>query len=157
MSAYLCDSIHISACADMLHILRASGRGIFPEGLADSPEGIFTQLLNENLKSLHSRYENTQDWDEDSLFMVYEPQNLRENILAYNLPARDELSTWLKALKCLEYQSCEHDDWAQSVTAQAIREARALLSQRVIEGLTEYEQAEWGWKPRSLQLVRVRR
>jgi hypothetical protein len=46
----------------------------------------------------------------------------------------------LKAIACLEYQSCEHPDWPTSQARQFCQELR----ERCIDRLPGYEQAPWG-------------
>ena len=46
----------------------------------------------------------------------------------------------LKALACLEYQSCERPDWHGSVAEQLI----GIIRRRAIAALPGYEDAPWG-------------
>lgn len=158
MSAYLCDADHISACADILHMLKGSGYGKW-DGLPESPEAIFTVLLNENLASLHARYSDTKEWDESSLFYIYQPQTIQEGLISCNPKNHaDYACDYLKALSCLEYQSCEHEAWKESAAYRAIECGSAMLSDFILRSVPAYENAEWGWKarPRPLALVRRR-
>lgn len=164
MSAYLCDSPHISACADIIHTLRCMGRQRYNawHGMPQSVEGIFTAFLNENLKSLQARYSDTEDWENDSLFMIYEPQRIDLSFIDRHMGGlmageRQQLCDYIKALDCLAYQSSEHDEWKLSPVRVAIQEATEILSGALIADLKEYDQATWGWTPKPAQLVRVRR
>ena len=74
-------------------------------------------------------YSHSKDWPSDMIDMVQV----------------------LKSIKCLEYQSCEHDGWKRS---EAFRILEALTS-RTIDHLTGYDKAKWG-APELPENVRTR-
>ena len=160
MSAFVCGSDHFKALA----IFAASrhghlGRRVDPryvEGLVISPEhapcgaenlpprelaAIYANVLYaENVRSVGARY------PEDTFESMPGPIDKPEQI---HITARDEtLAIYrlkpveiLKMCDCLEYQSCETDDWETTVACRlwnAIRRA-------AIRALSGYEDAPWNY------------
>ena len=126
MSAFIVNPNHISAlvrwaCRDRVNVFYGSP----PRRLdiAGSEQEICDILLAENIASYNFRYkESVQEK------MVYDA-------FATSLRPIDVI----KACHCLEYQSCEHDDW-ESSTAKAIVTAIAGAASRALPG---YDDAPW--------------
>ena len=47
----------------------------------------------------------------------------------------------LKSIDCLDYQSCETDDWTETPASRLLQRVRAVAIRR----LPGYESAPWGW------------
>lgn len=154
MSAYLCDAEHISACADIIIELATDPYCKSPLKEDDTPGNLFNMFLNENLKSLHARYSDTEEWDDDSAFMVYAPQNICVFIGDANVPKStfQEMNSALKALQCFNYQSCEHSTWEDSHACHLISWAIEVLALKIATNTPEYELAEWGWKSNQIPI-----
>jgi hypothetical protein len=84
-------------------------------------------LWSENWRSVNHRY----------------PTSKQELPPIYNFKRVDvsgvSVIQFLKLLDCLEYQSCEHDGWAQSEARQIVDQFRA----QAVTKLPGYEEAEW--------------
>lgn len=147
MSAFLCDAPHLSACADIIHQLALQPWWDGPALNGDTPEQLFTMLLTENLRSLSGRYPNDAEMQEESLFHVYQAQEVGN--LATARPALDrDRANALKALQCYAYQACEHREWRETRAWAMVKEAERLLAMELTRTLTAVSQAEWGWRPR---------
>jgi hypothetical protein len=96
-------------------------------------------LLAENFRSVNHRYA-----EEGEPAGMYEYREPKVGPIGYN-PVQV-----LKAIHCLEYQSCEHPEWETS-------EARAFLKAleaRTIRKIPGYDAAEWGPPPDPAELER---
>lgn len=82
-------------------------------------------LLGENLKSVNHRYDENE---------------LEAEVYEYNrYPGRITPVQTIKAVRCFEYQACEHPDWEKS-------EAKSFcdsLTVYAIQHLPGYDDAEW--------------
>jgi hypothetical protein len=81
-------------------------------------------LVNQNFKSVNVRYNSNQKPEQ---FMIKHFGKKRSAIQL------------IKACDCLEYQSCETDDYYQSEAYRIIDTAR----RRFIRTIPEYEDADW--------------
>lgn len=94
-------------------------------------------LWQENYKSVECRYPGCTDEDRPG------PVGLKlEDIKAYTYPARQTVRHLtaveaLKALRCYEYQACEHPEWEASEASQFCDALRIDL----IEALPGYDEA----------------
>jgi len=145
MSAFVVEKSHINA---MLHSAFQAGlkyRGNFSwyfekehkELTTDNADEIGQMLLDENIKSVGHRYEDSEITDlpgradaDYILPFVYKPFT--------RSPKPVEA---LKITGCYEYQSCEHPEWEAS-EAKAFCDA---LQHRLIDMLPGYEEAPWDW------------
>lgn len=84
-------------------------------------------LLLENYKSVYHRYDSGPKVELEEPYS-YHPTRFKKDPVQV-----------LKAISCLEYQSCEHPDWKNS-EAKAFCEA---LKDRAIENLPGYDGAKW--------------
>jgi hypothetical protein len=155
MSAYIVDENHISyiVAAALSNRIRTSSHGRFtwwhnhtreisqynPEGAAE----FATELWQENVKSVNHRYPN--DPAPLALFTIT-PQKLDEMLHAWDF----EPIQLLKAISCLDYQSCEHPEWETS-NAHAFLEG---LKNAAIASLAGYSDAAWG-SPKTSRQIRM--
>jgi len=111
MSAFLCTPTHMAAVVSW-----ASKNGSIACSWAGfgaaTPQGIATMLHQENIKSLRTRYPDT--------FQEFGPPH---EFTACEIASAPKLSTvgCLKAIACIEYQSCEHEGWSSSRAARFLQ------------------------------------
>ena len=149
MSAYLCDKNHfvyLVAAAMSHNIARhtvswhwgagATQRGELRCADFETAADVANMLIRENLASVSFRYAGDKTSDtlpsagDCSAVTVADFHTFYEFV-----PVQV-----LKAINCLDYQSCEHDGWRAS-------EARAFLNalqSAAIHSLPGYEAADWG-------------
>ena len=92
----------------------------------DTADAVGSMLWLENRRSINHRYDEEE---EDPELYLYE---------SYGSPA-DPVAV-LKAIRCFEYQSCEHEGWQ---TSEAKDFCDSLLYE-AIRRLPGYEEAVWG-------------
>ena len=121
MSAYIVEDDHIDAlitfCIDHQLRYRVDGKSVFiTEANAEEVGRI---LLDANVASVHHRYEGRIDDDEKNAASNYRFKRFVPGIT---------LMQAICGVRCLDYQSCERDDWelstawriCQSITDHAI-------------------------------------
>lgn len=153
MSAFIVHRIHVAALV-RFHQLADRGRDDFralvpppePGGAWDvrhyTPQSAADCLMAENVRSVRARYE-----DADRSGMVA-PADL-EGFLPEEIEAAPELTPLeaLKACDCLEYQSCETEEYRASAAYWLLDAIRG----RAIHSLHGYGSAEgWSLSPESL-------
>ena len=97
-------------------------------------------LLDENLRSLSARYPG-EKWTDEPLYV--EPKATGPlSITAGMIPThvRPDPVVVLKCCACLEYQSCESDDWPETEAYAVL----AAIKDAAIKALPGYEAAPWG-------------
>jgi hypothetical protein len=137
MSAFIVDNRHIDAIVTYAIAKRVryfnpgnSPREKWIEITARNAEEIGRILLDENVRSVAHRYSNRINDDERNASAIY----------AYRpFPTPLAAVEFIKACKCLEYQSCETDDWE---TTLAYRILRACIDSASSD-LRGYERAPW--------------
>jgi hypothetical protein len=153
MSAFICDPDHIKALAAYAAgNNRSYGRrmrtkylrkGSAPEGLDDQPPEIIATwiadvLYQENIRSVRARYPD-DTWD--SLpGLVTRPIHII-------VTERDLYSPFypkcaidiLKMCDCLNYQSCETEDWYDTLAYEILNDIRYIA----ISELPGYDEAPW--------------
>jgi hypothetical protein len=133
MSAFIVNDNHISAlvrwaCRDNLRYYRRNADGV---GVAGNEQRIAQLLLDENIKSVNHRYNETTEQA-----IVYDA--FATNLLPIEV---------IKACHCLAYQSCEHDGWEAS-------EAKCILDSieaAAIRRLPGYDAAKWEIQPKQVE------
>lgn len=122
MSAFVVCEEHIHALLyAAIHFDRYHGRDRM-----EKADKIGQMLLNENCRSVAARYRGA----DDSYFGRYQ----------YRKPVKvPTIIGALKAIDCLEYQSCEHDGWNESEAKRFLEDLRKTL----ISTLPGYEDAPW--------------
>ena len=155
MSAYIVTEDHIIylVAAALSNRINKASRGRFtwwhnhtkeisqydPEGAA----ALASELWQENVKSVNHRYPN--DTQELDLFTIC-PRKLDDMFHAWDF---DPIQV-LKAISCLDYQSCEHTEWETS-SAHAFLDA---LKNSAISSLSGYSESSWG-APKTRRLLRL--
>jgi len=142
MSAFVVDKAHINAIilsglAVHYKPMKWYHAGQWHELNHDNASEVGQMLLDECIRSVGARYEDSDITDlpgrTDAEYII--PFVFK---LAYNPPTPVEA---LKLISCLEYQSCETDDWEAS-EAYAFCQA---LRHNTIDRLPGYEEAPWEW------------
>jgi hypothetical protein len=138
MSAFIVEHAHIDALVSWAAhnrvsvYLQTTGNRV---DVAGNETQIGKWLMEENEKSVLSRY------PQDTLDSA--PGCIGERSTNYKfrefLPALKPVEV-LKACHCLDYQSCEHDEWPQSL-AYGILQSIERAAMRQLPG---YENAPWG-------------
>jgi hypothetical protein len=128
MSAFLCSDKHISAVVHFINVNFSHWRTIGADlPTTDDPQGVGRVLYAANLFSVDTRY----------------PDKATEELVVwrYKSPvAALDVVSFLKALDCLEYQSCEPENWEGSRAHRVISWARGCA----IAMLPGYDKAPWG-------------
>ena len=121
MSAFLVSRTHIAAIVDGYHRLVKMNS---TEGhLAD----VGQVLWEENVASLRARYPNEENPD-----VTYG---------AHKAPKRSATPGELgQHLRCLNYQSCEHEGWEKSTAHRLLR----LVAWALLAELPGFADAKWG-------------
>jgi hypothetical protein len=155
MSAYIVEENHIIylvAAALSRRINRGShGKFTWWNGEAKEishydPAGaaaFASELWKENVKSVNHRYPN--DPAPIDLFTIA-PQKIDDMLHGWDF----EPVQVLKAISCLNYQSCEHPEWETS-NAHAFLEG---LKNAAIASLAGYSEAAWG-SPKTRHQIRA--
>lgn len=130
MSAFVVSDAHINAivnftliCAPAYKLSGYSFQGEYHEW--PSPEKLGQILLDENVRSVNARYSNKTEPDTFVFKRTWKAVSA---------------VTMLKALDCLDYQSCESSDWEDTLAYRLIE----VMRQWTIGRLPGYEEAEWG-------------
>lgn len=131
MSAWICTDYHLNALANFARDKRADYYwGNIREGFTD-PQRIVEVLQAENYRSVNNRYRDEYGnpppikFQMGTSMLVLKPVDI------------------LKACHCLNYQSCESDDWNET-EAKAILEAIEHAAMRALPG---YDASPWGLEP----------
>jgi hypothetical protein len=132
MSAFIVTDTHINALVRYASRHKLSvffNRQLgFPFGkeqlkVYDNEQAIAQILLDENVKSVNYRYR-----DNEVMTITYD----------HGAPILSAIQA-IKAAQCLKYQSCEHDDFEDSIAFKLIE---AIISD-AIPRLEGYESASW--------------
>ena len=134
MSAFICDDMHINAIVTYAVDKQVS---IYEEGnghtyITDAnAEEIGRTLLSENVRSVNHRYNESEDAGDYKFERFETPLTAVEAI---------------KACNCLDYQSCETDDWK---TTRACAILNAVIA-KAHNDLPGYDNAPWEITPNSI-------
>ena len=127
MSAYIVADAHIDALIS--YAIKTNVSFYFENGRTDitrnSANDIGQILLDENYRSVNHRYRGEEG---DAPRYKIKPHAVLEPVVI------------LKLINCLDYQSCETDDWKAS-KAYAVLDA---IKDQAIRNLPGYEAAPWG-------------
>lgn len=130
MSAWLCSATHVAA------IVAFYARDRYCSWtwlrMPDArPEGVATMLHQENVRSVFGRYgDSASDFGPPHEFSAREIERA---------PVLTPVEV-LKAVGCLRYQSCEHEEWEGSNAERFLRAVEASA----IAALPGYDAAPWG-------------
>ncbi len=136
MSAYVVENDHIGYLLAAAMQVNPSWLGPdgdsdwvqFRAGDYDLAERVGQMLLTENINSYNYRYRENGDG------------GLQFNKADIGNMFDFDAAQVFKAIKCYEYQSCEHPEWEQS---EAWRFCQALKNATIYK-IAGYEDAEWG-------------
>ncbi len=132
MSAYNVSDAHIR------YLVRAYHRYTYTKPTLDELQDAATMLRNANVQSVNYRYQ-----DEREPFMVSDlvPTFALNWADVINDRYADRLNPVqvLKAINCLEYQSCETPDWTSSPAYEWLQ----ALAHLTISKLDGYDDAAW--------------
>ena len=152
MSAYICNLNQIKVLAIYASKRDRSGFKVEPCWYAVSPHpdgewdhvalaSAYADILyQENVRSVRSRYPNDK-WDElpgphiKPLHCVVYPADL---LSQQKLP-KFSIVQLLKFANCLEYQSCESDDYKQTKAYKLL----VAIREELVRDLPGYEEAHW--------------
>jgi len=155
MSAFMCDDDTFDYLAGLLRTQRTDSLPfVFPlqpsEAHTLTDEGILT---DRTVYGLHGSR------DTEALIGILRRENVRSLVARYGKRASEDVReaagyvlrpvpsdevdpvVALKSLACLDYQSCERDDYDKS-TAKRLIDALTAYAITVLPG---YESAPWGW------------
>lgn len=105
-------------------------------------DSLGTMLAAENLRSIHARYPDTienPDATPGPIFRYWEEGYTYED-QRYTMTAVEALA----ALRCYEYQACEHGGWRTSEAFRFVESLRAHL----VAALPGMNEAPWEWTAR---------
>ena len=158
MSCYLCTEQHINYLVSQVENLTSrrdsasfahdGARVYIQRGFDETPysaqsvtlQGLVEALRTENMASFSSRYPHEDD--------VIQP-------FAYKRQFRNEandftahLAEVASALRCFEYQACEHPGWEESIGHSFLRGLEDMVLRKLqdIHG-TDYESSQGEWRP----------
>lgn len=126
MSAFIVSDSHINALVRYasrhnVRVFHSNPLTMFR--VQDNEQEAASLLLDENVKSVNSRYA-----DEQTMSIIYD----RAASILTAIEA-------IKAAQCLRYQSCEHSDYEDSIAFKLIE----AIIRDAIPRLDGYEQAAW--------------
>lgn len=131
MSAFLVHDAHISFIVNFANTALAKWNSLPGGARLDDPQGLGEILYKANVYSVDYRYP-AHAGDEAPAY-VWKPSG--------PIPATLENTVkFLKALDCLEYQSCEPPAWDESQAYKIIQALRAMA----VNVLPGYDSAPWG-------------
>ena len=163
MSAFLVDKVHIDVLvrtalegpryarnpSNAWHAFRWWHANASHDVNETTVDAVGAMLWTENLASLEARYPNDTSGERPG------PIGLTDDVVrgySYNDPHYTlTVVEALQAIRCYEYQSCEHDGWNDSSAAAFCETLRVSLC-RYLPGMTD---APWEWKPDTLRQRRA--
>jgi hypothetical protein len=128
MSAFVCSKNHVSALAHY-----AATKQVWTGTGSAKPEdfkSIYTILAAENVRSVCHRYQD--DRAENYLGFV-SGRGVKPHVVV-------DPVTIIKLADCLDYQSCETDDWKETTAYRILQGIRSAA----IRSLPGYDAAPWG-------------
>ena len=140
MSAFICSALHIKAIA--IHATKRHEDGSYALinvkdedfDLSDATT-VARILIAENVKSVCCRYEDAEEesYANEMQMEVTIKDKYRIDLLAFS---HVEM---LKLIHCLNYQSCEHPHWRQSLGYRILK----ALERSLLRDLPGYDEAPW--------------
>ena len=127
MSAFVVSDSHINAivrwsCEHNITIWHGNPSNKF--SVAGNEQQTAELLFAENVKSVNYRYKESSDTT-GIIYDLFAPTLLPIEVI--------------KACDCLEYQSCEHPEWDESLACKLLKE----IQRTAITGLAGYGKARW--------------
>ena len=141
MSAFTVSDKHVSAILQGVYGKTHTGQNIWPSqndpkayhyhsGLLAKCQSEANELMAQNIRSVNWRYRKSDHVPHDVLV-----GNVQLDLKAVALSPLEVL----KLIDCLDYQSCETDDWEQTISFGLLNRYRAMM----IGKLPGYNEAEW--------------
>jgi hypothetical protein len=156
MSAFVCDPEHFKALARFAVRRHHGSMNVDPRYL-DSKDGdaLFTRpeeviatfyantLYQENVRSVQARYPS--DSFEELPGLINKPVNILVRFNDLHDPRKPILPAVaiLKMCQCLNYQSCETEDWETTLAFKILDHIKTAA----IHNLPGYEDAPWEYTP----------
>jgi hypothetical protein len=123
MSAYIVSDNHINAIVKFASQHSSGGFGVVPQ-VAGNEQAIAELLLAENTRSINYRYR--------------ESTPVEPIVFSLDAPTLSPIQV-LKACDCLDYQSCETDDWESTTACKLI----SAIKSDAVRRLPGYDSAEY--------------
>jgi hypothetical protein len=148
VSAYIVGKATIDCLVYARHYATRPGWGpIAPCETIKTDTEVGRMLSVENVRSVHARYEKSQDADMNEA-KRYTAPSLPELAARFGRgvstsPSMIVIVFMLKQVACYEYQACEHNGWAKSNAKRYCE----MLRQYLIQALPGYDEAPWGVEP----------
>lgn len=143
MSAFVVNdqTINVIVKAAAKHLTKRDGRmmAFYQDSETNwmTPTELGQNLLKENYRSVEHRY-NDESEDTWKMYKYKDPgHTITHNEKHYN--STDPMMV-LKLISCLEYQSCETDDWRETPAYKILKG----IENRLISALPGYDDAPWG-------------
>lgn len=134
MSAFICSDTHINALVTYAASNHISYYNPLTQGhtevTAHNAEEIGRILMDENVRSVCCRYPDA-DNDQKSAGAAYRYKRFATPLTAVEA---------MKACHCLNYQSCETDDWESSLAWRILQAIESHAAHHV----PGYDKAPWG-------------
>ena len=141
MSAYLLDDQTFGILAKFAIDNDVTKYGqLYRSGL-DTIEDVLKELVGANIKSLATRYPDTKADPALDFAGVVKQIFLRRCNVEASREWNVDLMEILKSCDCLDYQSCEFDEWHDSTAYKILNGIRATA----IKKLPGYDSAMWGY------------
>lgn len=147
MSAYVCTNKTIAALALFASAIAHGYGGIrvdpryVDDSIADTDRDdlpmLYAKLLfEENAKSVAYRYrEEPETYDVAEMAKAIRDYRTEQAVKGYLTPVEI-----LKICNCVEYQSCEHPEWRESIACRLLQKVRDAA----VRELPGYDDAPWG-------------
>lgn len=146
MSAYICDPSHIGILAAFAVTERCAIREF--EAMGEPvliAQTVARNLARENIRSVATRYPNDTDGNRPGPCLKdAEIEEAAAIYAAYFLAHPQHLPPVqiLKLVNCLDYQSCETEDWRQTSACKQLE----WITTYAIHRLPGYEEAMWSFE-----------
>lgn len=146
MSAFIVDDMHINAIVTYaidhrLDYYSADAKTRIAI-TSDNAEAVGRILMDENVRSVCARYSEVAD-DEKSAGATYSFKRFPVPLTSIEI---------IKACDCLAYQSCETDNWEESLAWNIIN----AIKGSAVHGIGGYEAAPWEITDRSIGQLKHR-
>lgn len=142
MSAFIVDDMHINAIVTYAADKRISywekKTGNRVEVTAFNAEEVGRILMAENVRSVVARYGDGLEDTEVNADAAYQYRLFATPLTAVEI---------IKACNCLEYQSCETDDWEETLAWEILNRVKSHAA----HDIPGYDAAPWGIDERTMK------
>lgn len=144
MSAYVCDPSHIGLLAAYAAANDCSLQQWRDANPVITAQTVARELMAENIRSVAFRYPNDKDGErpgrqlKDATLV-----ELAQHYAAYYLKNTFDVTSVaiLSLVSCLDYQSCETDDWRETTACRQLER----IQTKAIRHLPGWGDAPWEW------------